>query len=41
MKSQIVEETCKKRAAEFKESYLTKLKQVKNSPLLVAFFNFD
>lgn len=33
MKSQDQEETCKKRAAEFKESYLTKLKQLENSPL--------
>ena len=35
MKSQVVEETCKKRATEFKESYLNKLKQLQSSPLYV------
>ncbi len=35
MKSQIEEETCKKRAADFKDSYLNKLKQLQSSPLYV------
>jgi hypothetical protein len=33
MKSQFVEETCKKRASEFKESFLNKLKHLKTAPL--------